>query len=115
MGKPYRRLVGNNSRCSRPGHNRSLVQVVMEHDVVCSNPPDQGVATATFASCVPLWTVEVDADVGPIRDFQPEPLSGITFPPRVDLARFAQSIRTCGGRLGGRLVVTWGSELSPEP
>ena len=64
----------------------------MEDDVASADPPNQGVARVAVAGHVPLWAVQVDADVGSVGDLQPEPLPRIAGPPRVDLACFVQPV-----------------------
>jgi hypothetical protein len=68
----------------------------MKDDVADLDPPDQRVARVAVASRVALRTMQIDANVWPIGDLKPEPLSLITGPPRVDPSGLTQPVLSHG-------------------
>jgi hypothetical protein len=92
---------------SRPAGDCMLVLVVVKDDVVNPDMPYQRISGGAVTSGILLRTVEVDADVISVRDFEPESLPRIVYLPVVDVTRLVDPIRRQGvdqlnSRRGGR-------------
>jgi hypothetical protein len=57
----------------------------MKNDVTDLDPPDQRIAGSPIAARIALRSMQIDTNVGAIRDLKPVALRQVAFPPDVQL------------------------------